>query len=160
MAKHTITIISKGRGGKGDSEDGGQLRLGYTKPKTVATRKSSNAGVSNKNKPSVGVNKNNLFKGIKIAGGLGSVYAGIKAIKTGVNIYTSINAAATGEELNNNNLLAIANAFLSPVSFAKDVAIQTVLGNLRVNRQNQSLEYQRQLTGNLIFSKSFSDGTF
>lgn len=146
MAKHTITIIN--RGGDG------------SKSKTSATTNKKKSGVSGKNKQNLSFGKKGLGKGLKAAGGLAYVYAAIKATKIGVNIYASVNSAATGEELNNNNLLAFANAFFNPVGFAKDVVVQNVLGNLVVQRQNRALEYQRQLTGNLSFSKNFNDGTF
>ena len=82
------------------------------------------------------------------------------AISKGIDIYATINEAATGETLRANNLRAQSNALLNPVSFVTKYAVESFLGNLRTKRINESLDYQRQLTGNLAFSKNFNDGTF
>jgi hypothetical protein len=58
------------------------------------------------------------------------------------------------------NVRAKANALLNPISYLQTVTIQSFLETKRVSRFNQSLEYQRQLTGELAFSKSLNNGTF
>lgn len=159
MAKHTITIINKGGGGKGS--DDSTRRISYKKPKTSATTKSSNAGVSRRNKSNLVVNKTNLISNVKgMAAGIASAYGALKLAQTGINIYATINAAATGEEITNSNLKTFYASSINPLSFGKDFAIQSFLGNLRNQRVNRSLEYQRELTGNMVYSKNFNNGTF
>jgi hypothetical protein len=152
MAQHSITIINRNVGTsdkKTESKD----------KKTSAKNKSLNGGVSNRNKPMVKNNKNIKISKDFISGGL-AVAAAVGIARTSINIYASVGDAATGNSIYYNNLRTKANAVLNPIGFVKEVTAQAILGNLRVQRENTALDYQRQLTGNLAFSRKTSSGTF
>lgn len=161
MAKHTITIIQRGRGGSGGSGDeSDQKKLTYTPKKTASTKKIAEPKVSQFNAQNFVYKKSSILPFVKSAAGLISLKAAQKLISTGVNVYTTINEASTGETMNNSNLRSAAQLITNPLSVAKDAVIFNFLERRRVSRSNEELNYQRQLTGNLAFSKNFNDGTF
>jgi hypothetical protein len=155
MASHTITIYRR----KSPREAKGQK----TTISTSALNNLIKNANSSRNIPSISFNKQIFGRGISLngLGGAAAVIFGAKkTISTGVNVFTTINSAASGEEISNNNLKAATNLILNPVQSARDILVQRFLGDLRVQRQNESLNYQRQLTGNLVYSKNFNNGTF
>lgn len=154
MAAHTITIYQS---------KGGNAKAEKSPKATSASNNISKKGVANKNIPSFSINKQIMNKALSFVGLGGAAltlqYAK-KLVNTGVEAFTTINAAATGNEISNNNIKTRANIILNPLSTARDIIIESYLGNLRVQRQNETLNYQRQLTGNLVYSKTFNNGTF
>lgn len=162
MAKHTITIIQRGRGGSGggSGDDSEQKKLTYNPKRTASTKKIAEPKVSQYNAQNFVYKKSSVLPYIKSAAGLISLKAAQKLISTGVNIYATINEASTGESMNNSNLRSAAQLVTNPLSVAKDAVIFNFLERRRVSRANEALNYQRQLTGNLAFSKNFNDGTF
>ena len=154
MAKHSITIYNRLEG-EGTAEK--------TQKTTAATTILLSTKVSNKNMPAVATFRSaspTVKRFATFGGSLAVFQATKKIIQTGVNVVATINEAATGDAIASNNARAKANLILNPISSARDIIIESYLGNLRVQRQNRSLEYQRQLTGNLAYSKSFNNGTF
>lgn len=160
MAKHTITIIQRGRGGSGGSgDDSYQNKLTYTPKKTASTKKIEEPKVSNKNIQSFSFSKQGIKPFVKSFAGIAAIKQAQRLVNGGINIYATINEASTGEIINNSNLRTTAQFITNPLSVAKDAVIFGFLESKRVARANESLNYQRQLTGNLAFSKNFNDGT-
>jgi len=152
MAKHTITVIHR--------TVGGNARAQSKEKKTSATKKTTTTKTANKVKPSMVVEKPQTNHFAKFAKGF-AVYKGVsKVVQQGINIGATIYEAASGESMRVANIKARTNAILNPLEFMASAAQQTILETLRVNRANQALNYQRQLTGELAFSKSLNDGTF
>ena len=76
------------------------------------------------------------------------------------NFIIDINTAKTGETMRANNQRQTLNAMLNPLNLAKKAFWEEgYLRNLQIARQNASLEYERQLTGNLIYSKNLRNDT-
>lgn len=153
MAKHTITIIHRTTGSTKEN-------ITHKTSKTSSTKKVSVNTVSKSNKQNVNYQKVFSSPVSKYAAGLLSIQGAKKLISSGINIATTINEASTGEALNNNNARAMTGLLLNPLDFAKEAIVFNFLQSRRVSRANESLNYQRQLTGNLAFSKNFNDGTF
>lgn len=149
MANHTITIINKGSRGSQSEDD--SLRIGTSEKKTSASEKK-------KNKPS-GI-KPGSKKGPKVMSAASKVLLAASIAGAGINVYSSVMSAATGEEMRYSNLKALTNSIINPVGFIARAVSAAIVGDLQVERKNQELEYQRQLTGNLIYSRKFINGTF
>lgn len=152
MARHSITVVHRTIGSSSNTER-------QDKP-TSARKNISSSGVSNRNIQSTTNNKTYLQSRINKLIGAGLAVAAIKTSQLSINIYSSVGEAATGNSLYYDNLKSKANLILNPISSVKEITTQAVLGNLRLQRENRALEYQRQLTGNLAFSRKNSTGTF
>jgi hypothetical protein len=152
MAKHTITVIHKTVGGNARAENKNK--------KTSGDKKNSNSSNVKKIKPGMAINKTLGSHFDKFAKGFFTYKIISKSIQEGVNLGSTIYEAASGETIRASNIRAQSNILFDPLGFATSVAKQSFLGNLRINRANQALNYQRQLTGELAFSKSLNDGTF
>jgi hypothetical protein len=157
MARHSITVVHRTTGGSGSSST---AKTEKKDKKTSAKNEFKWSGLSNYNKQSTKNNK--TFLELKTARMMGAIkaFATIEGVKAGINISTTIASAATGNEIRYNNMRVAANFLMNPVGFIGQVIPQQVLGELRVERQNRALEYQRQLTGNIAFSRKTSTGTF
>jgi hypothetical protein len=139
---------------------GGTARTESKEKKTSAKKKTTTTKTANKVKPSMIVEKPETNHFAKFAKAF-AIYKGIsKGVQTGINFGATIYEASSGESMRVANLKSRTNAILNPLSFMASAAQQTLLETLRVNRANQALNYQRQLTGELAFSKSLNDGTF
>lgn len=154
MAKHTITVIHK------SIDESSKSKVQTTQKKTSALNKSQGSGVSKKNKQqTIGISKYVQKYKKYFSGGMAAA-AAVQMARTSINVYASVGDAATGNSLYYNNLRSKASLVLNPISSIKEITTETILGSLRLQRQNRELEYQRQLTGNLAFSKKTSSGTF
>lgn len=154
MAKHTITVIHRSVG------ESNKSKVQSKQKKTSSLNKTQSGGVSKKNKQqTASVSKS--FQKYKqyLSGGLAAA-AAVKLAQTSINIYAGIGDAATGNSLYYNNLRSKASLILNPISSVKEIATEAILGNLRIQRENRGLDYQRQLTGSLAFSRKTSSGTF
>ena len=151
MAKHTITVIHTTVGGKS--------KIQKKEKKTTAKGKTSKGGVSDRNKPMTLSYKDFPFLKSFIPGAITAV-GSIKLAKAAIDVFSTIGDAATGNSLYYNNIKSKANLVLDPLGSIKEIALQSIVGNLRIQRENISLEYQRQLTGSLAFSRKTSNGTF
>ena len=152
MAKHTITVVHRTVGGSARTENKNKRTSGNTK-------QGSN-GISNKSKPGMAINSSFASHFGKFAKSFFAYKAIVKTVEEGVSLYSSVYEASSGESIRSNNLKTQASILLDPLNFATSMAKQSFLNNLRINRANQALNYQRQLTGELAFSKSLNDGTF
>lgn len=166
MANHTITVYDK---------------RGFTQNDL---NKNSNVGLGGKQtsaKNQFGGSKKpikNIARGINIVShfnvggalsmmnsGVGVVLSGIQTvgstIQRGVNIYSSFMEAKTGEIMRYNNLRAKVSAYVHPIDYLKrGVWDYGVIQQMKINRQNEELNYNRELTGNIIYSKSYNKGIF
>lgn len=148
MANHTITILNRNVGGS--SQERGQSRIGTSNKKTSAYNKKTGKVIGVK--PGA-KSKAYLKAAAKVA-------VALAAAKVGVNIYTSVMSAATGEEMKYSNTKALANSIINPLGFIKQAIEARVISDLQIERANEQLNYQRQLTGNLVYSRKFINGTF
>lgn len=140
MANHTITVINK-NSGSGKSYEG-----------SSKNKKKKNTSALELYKL-----KKQKFAGLKTAGKIGIALA---VATTGANAYFSIAAAATGENIKYNNYKAMLSGLLNPVGLAANMIKRATVDQLSIDRQNISLNYQRQLTGSLVYSQKFNNGTF
>jgi hypothetical protein len=104
--------------------------------------------------------KNKKNKKKKDLSTLGKVAIVAAASKITTDIYASIASAATGEEMKYNNIKAFTSSIINPVGFVKQAVEAATTQRLIVSRQNQQLQYQQQLTGNLVYSRKLINGTF
>lgn len=151
MANHTITIINRGQGSNNSSVE-------KRNSKTSSTNKFTNKKNQTKSNIAISGKTKALLKRLSPVGSAGISLA--VATRIGVNTYATIASAATGDEMKYSNLQSLANAVTNPVGFAATVIKQSVLERMVVARQNESLNYQRQLTGDLVYSKKFNTGAF
>lgn len=78
-----------------------------------------------------------------------------RVTKQGINVYASLQSAKTGERMKYHNMKQGASAFFNPIGFVKNMVWENgILRNMEVARENIMLEYDRQLTGDLIYSKN------
>lgn len=93
-------------------------------------------------------------------GGMGGatlavVQEGVKLANKVVDISLDINLARTGESINVGNIKRIKGYILNPSSALIDATYGVWLNKLRVNRENESNAYYRELSGNLIVSNQY-----
>ena len=78
-----------------------------------------------------------------------------RVASTGIDIYTQIQTAKTGEVMKYRNMQKAKSALLNPVGFIKDMYWSNgYIRNMELARENIKLEYDRQLTGDLIYSRN------
>lgn len=83
-----------------------------------------------------------------------------KQVSKVANFNIDINQAKTGETMKANNQRQFYNVMSNPANFVKkSIWEEGYLRDLQIARQNASLEYERQLTGNLIYSKNLRNDT-
>lgn len=152
MARHSITVVHRTTGSSSNTER-------QDKP-TSARRNISSSGVSRRNVQSTRTQRTYLENKVGQLAGAAKAMISVKAIEASINVYTTVASAATGDQIKYNKLKVGAGALMNPLGFIAQVAPQQILGELRVQRQNRELEYQRQLTGNIAFSRKTSTGTF
>lgn len=161
MANHTITVINKG-----SSSESGSLRVagsrvaGSTVIKHNFSATSASRSFSKINWGSKSlIQKTPLTPMIRALGAgsvVGTVIAGAQLYEKGVSFYAGALEAKTGESTNMRNMVAGVRRYTAPLSYAKMAFWDSMVINpMRIARQNESLNYQRELTGDLIFSKSF-----
>lgn len=141
MANHTITVVNRGSGGRRESN---------TSSKNKFKNKQVDLKVFNKTK--------SFASRLSKVGGVAAA-AAITA-RVGINTYANISSAATGDEMRYSNLQFITNSITNPIGFVSSMLRASLVDSLRINRQNESLNYQRQLTGDLSYSKKFNTGAF
>lgn len=79
----------------------------------------------------------------------------VRTIKTVVDVYASVQTAKTGEKMKYRNMKQGMNIVSNPMNFMKNAIWENgYLRNLEIARENVMLEYNRQLTGDLIYSKN------
>jgi len=79
----------------------------------------------------------------------------VRSAKMIVDIYANVQTARTGEKMKYRNMKQAMNVIADPVNFVKSALWENgYLRNLELTRENTMLEYNRQLTGDLIYSKN------
>lgn len=149
MANHTITIINKGSSNAQSQNNNSRMESSDKKTSASSKKKNKSSAI----KP--GTKK--IPKGIKAGA---KIAAAMAITQAGINIYADTLSAATGEEMRASNIKTMAGALINPIGFGLKYLEASTLGDLRVQRANQQLNYQRQLTGNLVYSRKFINGTF
>jgi hypothetical protein len=140
MANHTITVINKNAGSGGSGGGGSKSK-----------KKKSTSSLEKFKMKNIRIDK------IK-ATGTAAIAAAV--ISSTANTFFSIGAAATGEEMKYSNYRATLGAVINPVGFMANYVKRATLDEQKIDRQNISLNYQRQLTGSLVYSEKFNNGTF
>jgi hypothetical protein len=159
MAHHTITIRTEGGAGGGTN---------------VGKPTSAKSQVQNKAHDSL----RKISKAIRMASnldiggalsmsskGAGSVLSAIQtgamAVSKGVNLYSDVMQAKTGDSIKYHNLRQGVSRITNPISYLKQSIWEYgYLEPMRIDRQNESLNYNRQLTGNVIYSGKYQKGVF
>lgn len=140
MANHTITVINKNTGSGGSGGAGSRTK----KKKETSTLEKFKMKNIRKDK----------------AKALGAAAIASAVVSTTANTFFSIAAASTGEEMKYSNYRASLGAVINPVGFMVNYVKRATLDEQKIDRQNISLNYQRQLTGSLVYSQKFNNGTF
>jgi len=79
----------------------------------------------------------------------------------GVNFFTKLDEAKTGNKLRNYNINQRTNMIVNPFAYAKKgIWEYGVVQPMVVNRQNEMLMYDRRLTGNIIYGEGKQKGIF
>lgn len=68
-----------------------------------------------------------------------------------------VNLARSGEKIGIGNIKRGKGYMINPVKYGLDATWGVYLQNLEISRQNQSNDYYRELTGNLIVSKQYGE---
>jgi hypothetical protein len=79
----------------------------------------------------------------------------VKIANRVVDIALDINLARTGESINVGNIKRIKGYLLNPQSYIIDATYGLWLNTLKINRENESNAYYRELSGNLIVSNQY-----
>lgn len=78
-----------------------------------------------------------------------------RGVKQVIDVHVSLQSAKTGERMKYHNFKQGASAVLNPTNFLQNMVWENgILRNMEVARENITLEYDRQLTGDLIYSKN------
>jgi hypothetical protein len=162
MAHHSITVKSvigsSGEGGKSQKTIRGSKR---TSSSTYFREKRSGKTlqmIQNIRQLNIGGGLNMMSGGAVPALAVAREVAAIA--NQAVNIYSQFMEAKTGEGMKYHNMRQGISIITNPMGFAKTAVWDNyILGQMVVNRQNQSLEYDKQLTGSLINGKLYQSGT-
>lgn len=105
-----------------------------------------------------GIKKTNaLFSSGKIPTGgavIALAMAAAQLAEKTVGIYSNFMESKTGEAMRYHNLRQTMNIIARPGSFLKQAIWDYgVVAPMRINRQNEMLNYNRELTGSVIHSK-------
>ena len=148
MANHTITIVNK--------SDGGEI----TKP-------GGKNNVDDKIKKSL---FKNIISGVKTGRSLLSmgtlkkvapIFVALQAAKVITDFSANYMEAKTGDSMRFHNMKSMAGFLANPFSTAKTLIWDySIIEPMRLARQNESLNYDRQLTGNVIYSGNKQKGVF
>lgn len=93
-------------------------------------------------------------------GGMGGatmavVQEGVKLANRALDIYLDIGLARTGENMSIGNIKRVKGYILNPASFVIEGTYGVWLQTMRINRQNQSNAFYRELSGNMIAGEQF-----
>lgn len=159
MANNTVEVILTRQH---TAENGNQIIKGDKKTSSITQ-------FSNKSSSANGL-AGNIVKGIRtvrtfnVTSTLGSFGGSTPAIaiaqeltrgaKTALNLSYDLGLASTGETMLYHNKRQTMEALMNPRKFIEQAVWQEgILRNLEIARQNTALNYERQLTGNLYYSK-------
>jgi len=164
MAHHSITV-----NGAGSSQQQSSSQVGRSRGSSSSARqfeKKSNNGLKNTLK-FINVTSSLNFGGAISMMGAGPAMAISTAntvantVKKGVNLYATIREAQTGETMRYQNLKTRTGFITNPIGFAKQSLWDYgYLARERISRENQKLQYDRQLTGDVIHSRIYQRGSF
>lgn len=150
MANHTITVVTKGCGG-GDNNNGGS---GKNNIKNKIDK------IGNKSKVNGVVLFKNLMRMNPIAM-IPSLSLAMEVAQRSVNMTTNILEAKTGNTMRYSNIRATASILTNPVGALKTAIWDYgIIKPMEIARQNEALNYDRQLTGNVIYSGNKQKGVF
>jgi hypothetical protein len=176
MANHTITVINKS-GGVGNGGRSGLPSNGGSSPSSIIfktlNKTSFQEQIEKKSFNGKGIiNGIRIGRTLNVGSAIGMFGSGAstavataqeisKTVEKGVGIYTSVMEAKTGNSMVYSNTRNRVSMILHPMSYGiKKIWDYGVLERLRVARENESLNFSRELTGNLIFSKNYNNGVF
>lgn len=78
----------------------------------------------------------------------------VRVAKKGIGLYLDYQVASSGEKMIHHNAKQSLNLMSNPFGFVKNAIWENgILKNLEIARQNASLDYERQLTGNVYYMK-------
>ena len=163
MANHTITVISQNNGsGNQDGRSSNIQRIPKaTSVKSNFEKRSSKQNIIN----GMRINKSSLKKAVSATAGIAPALAIVgmvaKASEASYSIYSSVMMSKTGEKMKYHNINQGYSMATNPISyFKKSIWNYGILKPMEIARQNEILDYDRQLTGNVILSGSQQKGTF
>lgn len=151
MANHTITVVTKGGGGGGG---GGTKAKGKTNFEEGINKTFSKRAV-NGIQTAKGISTMGMIKKIAPA------FLTLEVAKTAINMTTNILEAKTGNTMKYNNIRSAVSLITNPLSFGKALIWDyAIVQPMIIARQNEALNYDRQLTGNVIYSGNKQKGVF
>jgi len=160
MANHSVAVTFQKLN---ENQNGNSVQRTFKKTNAVeqfTKKSSSSSGLGG-----------NIVKGIRnirsfnVSATLGSFGGSMPAIaiaqeatriaSKGVDIYTQIQTAKTGEVMKYRNIQKAKSALLNPVGFMVDMYWSNgYIKNMEISRENIKLNYDRKLTGDLIYSQN------
>lgn len=160
MANHTITIINNGNASSGRSGSANQNQSSTSARGQFITKKRPMFRWAEMDKEfGSGSNPSTMGSGAVVA--MASIKLTGAMVQTGINIYASYQEAKSGEKIKYDNMRAVTNYIFHPMSFVKQsIWDYGVIRNMELKRENETLNYQRQLTGNVIYAKNYNNGSF
>ena len=152
MANHTITVINKSGGGSGNG--------GGTKPNGKTNQKDKMEKIENKKR----VNGVRLIRNIIRMNPIAMLPAlalTMEVAQRTINMTTNILEAKTGNAMRYGNIRATASILTNPFgALKKTIWDGLIIQPMVIARQNETLNYDRQLTGNVIYSGNKQKGVF
>lgn len=151
MANHTITVINKS-GGNGNG--GGTRAKGKTNFEDGINKTFSKRAI-NGIQTAKGVSTLSILKKVAPA------FLTLEMVKTGINLTTNILEAKTGNTMRYSNIRSAVSLISNPLSMGKTLIWDYgIIQPMVLARQNENLNYDRQLTGNIIYSGNKQKGVF
>jgi hypothetical protein len=97
--------------------------------------------------------------GLKYAGIAGAIaYAGVSTANKIIDIALQVRSASTGEQITIGNIKRVKSYILNPIQYAKDsIWSQGFIQQKIIDRQNQSNDYYRELTGMAIVGNQYGN---
>lgn len=154
---NTITVINRNEGNDNNSSTYKRSNSKVSAHKTFATKNFSSNGLGG-----------NIFKNIKTAtkfNAIAELSRSVPAIAIAVGsskatykIYKTIDVAKSGEAMKWRNLDQNISALVRPINYFKTAIYnEGYLRNLQLSRQNEMLEYNKKLTGSLVYSQLYQN---
>ena len=162
MANHSVEIRYINKGSQGGRSGNEVERQGKRTSATHQFQKKSSTASGLAGNVVKGIRTVRTFETTATLGAFGGKTSVIaiaqevaRTAKQGIDVIATIQSAKTGERMKYHNIKQGASAFFDPIGFVKSMVWENgILRNMELARENIMLEYDRQLTGDLIYSKN------
>ena len=169
MANHTIEVLNKGNYGTPKSQETTASGVDSNMSRAPKATSAKNQFVNRYRK---GLKFVNIASSLNVSGAISMAGGGVgltmatlntskSSLQRGTNLYFDYMTASSGEDMRYQNKKNLIGLMVNPVSTAKKFFWDYgILETKRIARQNEMLDYNRQLTNNVAFSRSMQKGQF